>query len=431
MNRNDTKKIGSRESGVVEPYEARERSVQTGTRRGFLQKGTAGLAALGMSTSLTANTPSSWKVPGGEFSNYGAPHPDQDKVIRWISQSRSVAGEGVSWTPLQDLEGIITPNGLHFERHHNGIPDVDTTRWEVAIHGLVDNPVAFDLEALKRYPMTSRITFIECGGNSNSLWHPTPVQAPVGYAHGLISCSEWTGVRLGLLLEEAGLHADGLWLIADGLDSAGVSVSLPLTELPEDTLIALYQNGEALRPANGYPARLLIPGWEGITHVKWLRSLQVSAAPLMSRFDTVSYTDLHKDGIAERFSFEMKIKSVITSPTPGKSLRGPGFHEISGLAWTGNGKVRQVDISVDRGLSWHSAELQEPVLDKALTRFRLPWEWDGTDTVLQSRAMDHTGRMQPTREALIAAKGSSVYYHYNAIVSWAVDKAGNISHVYV
>lgn len=387
-------------------------------------------ATAAMSSDVVADVPDSWTKAGENFSNYGVPHDDEKNIIRWISSSRSTPGDGVSWTPLHDLEGTITPNGLHFERHHNGVPAIDSTTWQLVLHGIVEKPLSFDLASLKRYPMTSKIAFIECGGNSNSLWHPNPVQAPVGYVHGLLSCSEWTGVKLSVLLEEAGIKPGGNWLVADGLDSAGVAVSLPMEKVMDDPLIALYQNGEPIRPGNGYPARLLVPGWEGIVNVKWLRSLQVTSQPLMSRFDTVSYTDLHKDGIAERFTHEMKIKSVITSPTAGPTLNGPGYVEISGLAWTGNGVVSRVEVSVDNGVTWKTAELQEPVLDKALTRFRLPWEWDGNPTILKSRAMDSHGQMQPTREDLIAEKGISVYYHYNAIVAWSVDSTGHISHVY-
>jgi len=406
------------------------------TRRRFIQKGVSGVAgvlAAGTmpgSASAGSETPASWLVPGNGFSNYGQPRDSRDSPIRWISADRSVPGAGVSWTPLHDLEGIITPNGLHFERHHNGVPDIDPDTWELTIYGQVDKPLVFDLNALHRYPMTSKIAFIECGGNSNSLWHSKPSQAPAGYVHGLVSCSEWSGVRLSLLLEEAGLKPDALWLVADGLDAAGVTVSIPIKKVMDDTLVALYQNGEPVRPENGFPARLLVPGWEGIVNVKWLHSFQLSDRPLMSRFDTVSYTDLLKGGQAERFTFEMGIKSLITSPSPGQTLSGPGFHELRGLAWTGNGLVARVEVSADGGKTWNEAALQEPVLDKALTRFRAPWHWDGNKAILKSRAYDSHGQVQPEREVLLANKGSNVYYHYNAIVSWSVNSDGSIHHIY-
>ncbi len=405
------------------------------TRRKFMQTGAAALATMSATLSparATSNNaaPSSWAEPGGDFSNYGQPHVNQERAIRWISRNSAVPGDGVSWSPLHELEGMLTPNGLHFERHHNGVPTVDAQQWEISLHGLVNTPIAFTLEALHRYPMTSKIAFIECGGNSNSMWHKTPVQAPTGYIHGLVSCSEWTGVRLSTLLNEAGLASNAQWLVAEGLDSSGVVVSLPIEKILDDTLIALYQNGEAIRPENGYPARLLVPGWEGIVNVKWLKDLQVTDRPLMSRFDTVSYTDLQKDGKARRFSHEMSVKSVITSPSPGYTLSEAGQYEIRGLAWTGAGKIERVEVSTDNGTSWMRAVLQGPVSDKAFTRFRLPWLWDGKPTTLKSRAIDQNRNVQPERPELITKKGSSHYYHFNGISVWSIDSDGRVSHVY-
>ena len=402
------------------------------SRRGFMRRGAGVLGAAGALAAGRAQgePPESWRTPGAGFSNYGQPRDSTDSPIRWISADRSVAGNGVSWTPLHQLEGIITPNGLHFERHHNGVPGVDPETWELGIHGLVDRALTFNLDALKRYPMKSKIAFVECGGNSNSMWHSPPPQAPAGYVHGLVSCCEWTGVPLSILLDETGLEPAASWLVADGLDAAGVTVSIPIEKAMDDTLIALFQNGEPLRPENGFPARLLVPGWEGIVNVKWLRSFQLADRPLMSRFDTVSYTDLMPDGSAQRFSFEMGIKSLITSPSPGQSLDGQGFYELKGLAWTGNGAVSRVEVSTDGGKTWVDAVLQQPVLDKALTRFRAPWDWDGADAILKSRAYDSLGQVQPEREALLKRKGSNAYYHYNAIISWSVDADGSVRHVY-
>ncbi|MCP4878452.1 MAG: sulfite dehydrogenase [Gammaproteobacteria bacterium] len=406
------------------------------SRRKFIQHSAGGVAgALVAGDALAADlrhgeTPASWKVPGRGFSNYGQPRNSRDSPIRWISADRSVAGNGVSWTPLHQLEGTITPNGLHFERHHNGVPEVDPATWKMTVFGQVGKALVFDLNALHRYPMTSRIAFIECGGNSNSMWHPQPTQAPAGYQHGLVSCSEWTGVPLSILLREAGLKPDAKWLVADGLDAAGVSISIPIAKAMDDTIVGLYQNGEPVRPENGFPARLLVPGWEGIVNVKWLNSMQLSDRPLMSRFDTVSYTDLQKNGTAERFTFEMGVKSLITSPSPGQSLAEPGFYELSGLAWTGNGVITRVEVSADGGNTWAKAKLQDPVLDKALTRFRAPWHWNGARAILKSRAYDALGRVQPEREVLLQEKGSNHYYHYNAIISWSVDTDGSVHHVY-
>lgn len=432
----NTKKIDTGKKLIPQalPEELSRRPPDAGgglySRRRFIGGGAVGMVSLATVARAAADRPKSWLEPGGEFTNYGRPGPDQKNVIRWISAEPALPGNGVSWTPLHDMEGTITPNGLHFERHHNGVPQIESASWELIIHGLVERSLAFDLDALHRYPLQSKIAFIECGGNSNSLWYPTPVQSAAGYMHGLLSCSEWTGVPLSSLLAEAGVQSDAKWLVADGLDGSGVTVSLPLEKVLDDTLVALYQNGEPLRVENGYPARLLVPGWEGVRNLKWLRSLQITDKPLMSRFDTVSYTDLLKDGTAERFSFEMEVKSFITSPSPGQTLTAPGFYEIRGLAWTGNGMVERVEVSADGGKSWVEASLQEPVLDKALTRFRAPWQWDGSPALLKSRAYDQQGNVQPERDDLIARKGSNVYYHYNGIIVWSVASDGSISHVY-
>ena len=399
------------------------------SRRRFIVGGAA-VASATVAAAVSANTPDSWLGPGDGFSNYGQPRNDRTSPIRWISENPAVPGDGVSWTPLHEMEGTITPNGLHFERHHNGIPGIDPATWDLKLHGLVNQPLAFSLDALHRSEQHSRIAFIECGGNSNALWGAQPAQTAAGYMHGLISCAEWTGVRLHQLLSQAGLKSSASWLVVDGLDGAGVTVSLPLKSLPEDTLIALYQNGEPLRSANGYPARLVVPGWEGIVNVKWLRSIQVTDKPLYSKFDTVSYTDLGPDGIADRFTLEMGVKSVITSPSPGQQLDGPGWYEIRGLAWTGKGTVAQVEVSTDNK-NWHRATLQEPVLDKALTRFRIPWKWDGKSATLLSVATDQSGAKQPTRAQLIERKGTNAYYHYNAINSWSVGDDGFVRHIYV
>lgn len=400
-------------------------------RRSFLQLGAGSVLASSLAASAYAKEPQSWSHPGTGFSNYGVPSTDQSRAIRWISSNPAVPGEGVSWTPLHELEGTITPNGLHFERHHNGVPAIDAQTWSMSVHGKTRHALSVDLATLHRYPLESRICFIECGGNSNSLWRPQPVQGAAGHLHGLVSGCEWTGVRLSTLLEEAGLDTGADWVIADGLDASGVTVSLPIAKCMDDVLIALYQNGEALRPENGYPARLVVPGWEGIVNLKWLRSLQLSSEPLWSKFDTVSYTDLHRDGIADRMSFEMGVKSVITSPSPGQTLAGKGFYELRGLAWSGAARIARVDVSADGGVNWAEAQLQEPVRDKALVRFRIPWQWDGEPRVLLSRATDSSGQVQPSRAELIASKGGNVYHHYNATVSWQVAADGSMSHVYV
>ena len=367
---------------------------------------------------------------GLPFSGYGTPSKYEKYVVRNIGGNRAPAGDGVSWTPLEDLEGIITPSGLHFERHHNGVPDIDPERHRLVIHGRVRQALTFTVESLLRYRMRSQFLFIECGGNSNAGWHEEPIQRPLGSFHGLVSCSEWTGVPLSVLLDEAGVDPSASWGIAEGADANLLNVSLPLSKLMDDAIVALYQNGERLRPENGYPVRLVVPGWEGITNVKWLRRLHVTDQPAMTRNETAKYTELLPSGKARMFTFVMDAKSLITSPSPGRTLKGPNVYEIRGLAWSGRGKIVKVDVSADGGKSWAEAHLNEPVMSRSFTRFRMPWNWDGKPGILKSRATDETGYVQPERDVLIKERGRDGYFHYNAIVSWAVDEDGTVTHVY-
>ncbi|CAI8736014.1 sulfite dehydrogenase [Methylocaldum szegediense] len=403
-------------------------------RRLFLKKSLAfgaGTALAGHAVQGLAEEPPPWmKTPGEPFTNYGRPSPHEKDVIRWISANAGAPGNGISWTPLHKLEGIVTPNGLHFERHHNGVPQIDPHRHRLLIHGLVENPLSFSIDDLLRYPMVSRLCFVECGGNSNAGWHEEPIQTPVGYFHGLASCSEWTGVPLAVILDEAGLRPEARWLIAEGADAAAMNISIPVEKALDDAMLALYQNGERLRPENGYPLRLILPGWEAVLSVKWLRRLQAANRPVMARNETAKYTELLPSGKARQFTFVMDAKSIITFPSPGRNLSGPGLYQISGLAWSGRGRIRRVEISADGGRSWAESALQEPVLPQCFTRFRLPWRWDGSPLVLKSRATDETGYVQPEREVLIAERGRHGYFHYNAVVAWAVAEDGTVSHVY-
>jgi sulfane dehydrogenase subunit SoxC len=367
---------------------------------------------------------------GLPFTGYGTPSKYEKHVVRNIGGNRSPAGDGVSWTPLEDLEGIITPSGLHFERHHDGVPDIDPALHRLVIHGRVRKPLMFTVANLLRYPMRSQFLFIECGGNSNAGWHEEPIQRPVGAFHGLVSCSEWTGVPLSILLNEAGVDASASWVIAEGGDAGLLNVSLPLSKLMDDAMIALYQNGERVRPENGYPMRLVVPGWEGITNVKWLRRLELTDEPAMTRNETAKYTELLPSGEARMFTFIMDAKSLITSPSPGQTMHGPEVYEIRGLAWSGRGRIAKVEVSADGGASWAEAHLQEPVMPYCFTRFRMPWAWNGKPAVLKSRATDETGYVQPERDVLIKERGRNGYFHYNAIVSWAIDEDGEIRHVY-
>lgn len=370
-------------------------------------------------------------APGAPFTAYGAPSRFEEEVVRVFASPPNAPGAGAARTPLHHLQGTITPNGLHFERSHSGVPDIDPDRHRLLIHGLVTRPLVFDLETLARYPMESRIAFVECGGNSAALNQKEAAQANVQVLHGLVSCAEWTGVRLAALLDEVGVDPKAQWVLAEGADAASMSRSIPLAKALDDALIALYQNGERIRPSNGYPMRLLLPGFEGNMQVKWLRRLKLVESPAMTKDETSKYTLLQPDGTALQFVFPMEAKSVITHPSPELNLTKPGLYEISGLAWSGYGKIARVDVSADGGKSWTAAALQAPVLSKALTRFRLPWRWDGGPAVLQSRAIDETGNEQPTRDALFTRRGSRALYHFNAITSWRVGEGGDVRHVYV
>jgi sulfane dehydrogenase subunit SoxC len=254
-----------------------------------------------------------------------------------------------------------------------------------------------------------------------------PRAATVQFSHGLLSCCEWTGVPVSTLLQEAGLQPGAAWLLAEGADAAAVTRSIPLSMALDDALVVYAQNGEGLRPEQGYPLRLLVPGCEGNLSIKWLRRIEVGPRPWHTREETSKYSDLMPDGRVRQFSLVMEAKSVITRPSGGQTLTTKGFHEISGLAWSGRGRITHVDVSTDGGRTWEPAHLDEPVLPKALTRFRLPWHWRGAPALLQSRAIDETGYVQPTRDQLIAVRGTNSEDHFNAIHTWRVDEHGRVS----
>ena len=408
-------------------------------RRIFLTQGAAlvgagGLTVLSAGPATAADPPDTppWmRAPGAGMSGYGYPGKYEDNVKRTgITSQPGTTGSGASRTPLEKLNGVITPSGLHFERHHSGVPDIDPAAHRLLIHGLVKRPLIFTMEALLRYPMVSRIQFIECSGNSRPMLSPAPPAGSCGAIHGLLSCSEWTGVPLAILLDEAGADGNAQWLLAEGADAAAMSRSVPMAKAMDDALIALYQNGERLRPENGYPVRLFLPGYEGNMSVKWLRRIKVTAVPTMTKDETSKYTDLLATGKSLMFTYPMEVKSVITAPSPELALKGPGLYEISGLAWSGVGKITKLEVSADGGRSWGEAALTEPVLSKALTRFRMAWRWDGGPAVLKSRATDETGASQPTRDKLLADKGTQFLYHYNAIQAWSVTPNGEVRNVY-
>ena len=400
----------------------------------FATAATAGIAALlprpGAAAAGELAVEPWMRELGSPFVGYGQPSRFEAKVARIWASAPGTTGTGASRTPLHLLDGTITPNGLHFERHHSGIPDIDPEAHRLLIHGLVKRPLVFTLEALARYPMVSRISFIECGGNSGALYQKDPVAGGVQALHGLVSCAEWTGVRLADLLEEAEVGPTARWILAEGADAAGISRSVPMAKAMDDAILALYQNGERIRPSNGYPLRLLLPGYEGNMNVKWLRRIKVTEGPTMTKDETSKYTISLPDGKALQFVFPIEAKSVITRPSPGLAMKGAGLYEISGLAWSGYGKIAKVDVSADGGQNWAPAALQEPVLAKAVTRFRVAWRWNGGPAILQSRATDESGYVQPSRARLVADRGMKTIYHFNGIASWAVGQTGEVTHVY-
>lgn len=365
---------------------------------------------------------------GAPIGPYGAPSPFEKDVIRRVRKGPTPQFPTAAYTgtPLQNLYGIITPSGLHYERHHAGVPAIDPDQHRLLIHGLVERPLIFSMDDIVRFPSVSRTYFLECSGNTQG-WTKGPANWTVQDTHGLLSCSEWTGVALSTLLAETGFKPEAKWLLAEGADAAAMTRSIPLDKALDDAILAYAQNGERLRPEQGYPLRLFLPGFEGNTSIKWLRRLKLGDQPYDSREETSKYTILQPDGKATRFNFVMEVKSVITQPSGGQQLRGHGFYEISGFAWSGRGRIRQVEVSTDGGKSWRDAQLQAPILPKCLTRFRLPFSWDGTPSVLQSRATDEFGNVQPSHETIVANRGTRGYYHYNAIQSWQLDANGALS----
>ena len=404
-------------------------------RRVFLKGGAAAAGAFMAFASETVaappETPPGMKMSGAALSPYGSPAEFEREVTRTLIRSQpGTTGAGASRTPLETLEGMITPSGLHFERHHNGVPTIDPAQHQLLIHGMVARPLVFTMATLSRYPMESRIHFLECSGNSQLMYQPTPPTLTCGQTHGLVSCSEWTGVPLRLLLEEAGADPRADWILAEGADAAAMSRSVPMAKAKDDALLALYQNGERLRPENGYPVRLFLPGYEGNMSVKWLRRIKVTDTPTMTKDETSKYTDLQADGKSLMFTYPMDVKSVITRPAPGLKMTGPGLYEVSGISWSGHGKIRKVEVSADGGQTWREAALSAPVLRHAVTRFRIPWKWNGAPAVLKSRATDDAGRVQPTRDEFIARHGTNVLYHYHAIQAWRVEATGEVKNVY-
>lgn len=410
--------------------------------RAGLASGAAALAAPALAASgdrgnpanLPPNVPAWTRTPGEGVGAraYGRPAKHENHVGRrdvpWLAPSPQ---SSVSFTPLHALDGIITPNGLCFERHHAGIAEVEPADYRLLLHGLVERPLVFTLDDLKRMPRINRVYFCECAANSGMEWRGAQLNG-CQYTHGMLHCVMYTGVPLKLLLDEAGLRPQAKWLLLEGGDAAAMTRSLPLAKALEDTLIAYRMNGEMLYPENGYPIRVVVPGWEGSLWIKWLRRVEVGDQPWHSREETSKYTDLMADGRARRFTFVMDAKSVITNPSPQAPIHHKsGFTVLSGLAWSGRGRIARVDVSLDGGRNWQRARLDGPVWDKAVTRFYYEFDWDGSEMLLQSRAMDETGYVQPSKQELRRYRGANSVYHNNGIQTWLVHPTGEVENVEV
>jgi sulfane dehydrogenase subunit SoxC len=414
------------------------------TRRAFLRAGmAAGGAVLGGSALAApqgnpANQPpnvADWSKMIGDgvaVRAYGKPSKHEANVIRrdvqWLTASRE---SSVSFTPIHALDGVITPNGVCFERHHAGIAEIDPVDYRLMLHGLVDRPLIFTLDDLKRMPRVNRAHFCECAANSGMEWRGAQLNG-AQYTHGMVHCVMYTGVPLKVLLQEAGLKPNAKWLLMEGGDSAAMTRSLPLQKALDDAIVAYRMNGEMLYPENGYPARMVLPGWEANMWVKWLRRIEVGDEPWHHREETSKYTDLLENGKARRFTYVMDAKSVITGPSPQAPFNHKsGFTVLSGLAWSGRGKIARVDVSLDGGRNWRAAKIDGPVWDKALTRFYYEFDWDGRELLLQSRAIDDTGYVQPTKNELRKVRGVNSIYHNNGIQTWHVQKNGEVENVEV
>ena len=402
------------------------------SRRGFLRRTSALTAAAAAGAAGAEDLVPAWMKQQGHpiiDPPYGQPSPFEFNVARIPFATRLLATANASLTPLQHLHGIITPSGLVFERHHGGVPDIPPDQHRLLVHGMTQRALSFTMEDLMRFPSVSRRYFLECSGNTLSEWKSRG--ETVQHTHGLLSCCEWTGVPLSIVLQEVGSDPMAQWILAEGADAAAMTRSIPMSVAMDDALLVYAQNGEMLRREQGYPLRLFLPGIEGNASVKWLRRLKLSDTPFMTREETSKYTDLMADGKARQFSLVMDVKSVIVRPSGGQEMAGSGFVEIQGLAWSGHGRIRRLEVSTDGGKSWRDAALQKPIQSKCLTAFRLPWRWDGSAAILQSRATDEKGNVQATRDALVAERGLNSFYHYSGIQSWHILPGGKVENIHV
>ncbi|RVU38175.1 sulfite dehydrogenase [Hwanghaeella grinnelliae] len=426
-----------------EPRDIRPADGQSDNGRRRFLKG--GLAALGgvaaTSVAARAATPAPEITEVQEWNQflgdgvaarpYGMPSQFEKHVVRrdveWLTASRE---SSVNFTPLHDLDGIITPNGLCFERHHGGIAEIPPEKHRLMINGLVDRELVFTMDDLKRFPRVNRIFFLECAANSGMEWRGAQLNG-CQFTHGMVHCVQYTGVLLKTVLEECGVKTNAKWLMPEGADASGMNRSVPLEKALDDCMLAFSMNGEALRPEQGYPLRLVVPGWEGNMWVKWLRRIEVGDQPWHTREETSKYTDLLENGKSRRFTWVMDAKSVVTNPSPQAPLRFKGPNVLSGLAWSGRGAIKRVDVTLDGGKNWVTADIQGPVLPKSLTRFYVNFEWDGKPLLIQSRAIDDTGYVQPTKNELRAARGTNSIYHNNGIQTWHVRENGEVENVEV
>ena len=366
---------------------------------------------------------------------YGIPSPYEHNNVRRVHDLLSSGDRyaTVSMTPLHQQEGIITPNGLFFNRSHGGVAQVDPHKFRLMIHGLVEKEIVLTLEQLKRYPSESRIHFIECPANGSTGWRG-PQFDNLQFVKGMMSCAEWTGVSLKLILEDLGLKKNAKWMLAEGSDNSEMARSIPIEKALDDAMIGWGQNGEPLRPEQGYPVRLLLPGWEGNLNVKWLKRLEISDKPWHSKEETSKYTMLQPNGKGINFFWPMEVNSIITSPCPERpwdDLKIGDLIEINGIAWSGRGTIKTVDISLDGGKNWIEASLKGLVLPKAWTRFSYIIKWDGKEKILLSRSIDDTGHIQPSIDKLIKNVGVEGIYHRNPIVGWMVKPNGKVSNVHI
>ena len=420
-------------------------SVSKGGRRDFIRKAfvaaSAAMAVPAVARAQSAGDPAILELPPWTTSlgmpvaanPYGMPSQYERGLVRRESPGLTrVGGSSVAFTPLQGLFGIITPSGLHFERHHQGWHDVDPNRHRLMINGMVKSQTVFTMDDLMRLPSVSRIHFIECGANTGMEWGNVAVPT-VQYTHGMLSCSEFTGVPLKLILDMCGAdYKKGRFILAEGADGSSMTRTIPMEMVESgEVLVAYGMNGEMLRPENGYPLRLVVPGVQGVSWVKWLRRIEVGDQPWAAKDEAVHYVDLMPDGLHRQYTSIQEVKSVITSPSGGQILLDKGFHNISGMAWSGRGKITRVDVSVDGGVNWKEARLETPVLSKAITRFNLDWVWDGKPVIMQSRATDDSGHTQASYGQLRAVRGTKSIYHNNAIQSWKVAESGEVSNVQV